>query len=218
MDGATAMQYVLDNNIEGAICECGVAEGRCPKIFIETLQKNNTTRDIYMYDTYKGLTEPGEFDYTVDGNHMFTMSRDDLLNAWKTNIIDETTNNFCYYPLEKVKANIDSTGYPQDHLHYIIGDVLETLKDVKNIPDKIALLRLDTDWYESSKFELEQMYDKVTPGGVIIFDDYYLWNGQRKATDDFFQSRNIQYTFTIPPDNNGNVASIIKIIPDATFN
>ena len=218
MDGATAMQYVIDNNIEGAICECGVYEGRYPKIFIETMQKNNTARDIYMYDTYKGLTEPCEFDYTVDGNHMFTMSRDEVLNTWKKNVIDETTNNFCYCPLDKVKANIDSTGYPQDNLHYIVGDVLETLKDVKNIPDKIALLRLDTDWYESSKFELEQMYDKVTPGGVIIFDDYYLWNGQRKATDDFFQSRNIQYTFTNPPGNDGNVASIIKIVPAASFN
>ena len=85
---------------------------------------------------------------------------------------------------------------------------METLKDKTKIPEKIAILRLDTDWYESSKYELEQMYDNVVIGGVIIFDDYYHWDGQRRATDDFFESRNIKYKFK----NIGNhkTAAIIK--------
>jgi hypothetical protein len=67
---------------------------------------------------------------------------------------------------------------------------------------------LDTDWYESSKYELEQMYDNVVIGGVIIFDDYYHWDGQRRATDDFFLNKNINYDFV----NLGNnkTAAIIK--------
>ena len=63
---------------------------------------------------------------------------------------------------------------------------METLQNNENIPDKIAILRLDTDWYESSKFELETLYNNVVSGGVIIFDDYYHWDGQRRAVDDFF--------------------------------
>ena len=107
---------------------------------------------------------------------------------------------WCYSPLEKVKDRLN----PQDKLHYIVGDVMETLKDKTNIPDKIAILRLDTDWYESSKYELEQMYDNVVTGGVIIFDDYYHWDGQRRATDDFFKSKNISYDFL----NIGNCKTI----------
>jgi hypothetical protein len=101
-----------------------------------------------------------------------------------------------------------STGYPENKLHYIVGDVMETLQDKKNIPDKIAILRLDTDWYESSKYELEQLYDNVVSGGVIIFDDYYHWDGQRRATDDFFVSRNISYNFV--DIGNDKTAAIIK--------
>jgi O-methyltransferase len=69
-------------------------------------------------------------------------------------------------------------------------------------------LQLDIDWDESSKYELEQIYDNVVPGVVIIFDDYYHWDGQRRATDDFFKSRNINYNFV----NIGNfkTAAIIK--------
>jgi len=71
-------------------------------------------------------------------------------------------------------------------------------------------LRLDTDWYESSKYELEQMYDNVVSGGVIIFDDYYHWNGQRKATDDFFASKNLKYDFV--NIGNNKTSAIIKIV------
>ena len=83
-----------------------------------------------------------------------------------------------------------------------------TLKDKSKIPSKIAILRLDTDWYESSKFELEQMYYNVVKGGLIIFDDYYHWDGQRRATDDFFRKIGIQYDFV--DIGNCKTSAIIK--------
>jgi hypothetical protein len=98
------------------------------------------------------------------------------------------TNEWCFASLEYVKNRLKSTGYPENKLHYIVDDVMETLKDKTNIPEKISILRLHTDWYESSKFELECMYENVVNGGIIIFDDYYHWNGQQKATDDFFKN------------------------------
>ena len=208
MDGADAIKYILQNNIEGVIVECGVQTGRIELMWINELMNSNVIRDIYMYDTFSGLTKPSEYDYTCPNSKIFNMDKDDVLNNWKTQIINEKTNNWCFTPLEQVKNTLNITGYPESNLHYIIGDVMETLKDKSNIPEKIAILRLDTDWYESSKFELEQMYDNVVSGGVIIFDDYYLWDGQRRATDEFFEKINVKYNFV----NLGNnqTAAIIK--------
>ena len=208
IDGEGTIKYILNNNIEGVLVECGVDTGMFEEIWINELIKNNTVRDIYLYDTFTGLTEPGENDYTCKDAVLFNMSKENVHNEWKSKIINETTNNWCYTPLEIVKNRLNSKGYPENKLHYIVGDVMETLKNKKNIPEKIAVLRLDTDWYESSKYELEQMYDNVVCGGVIIFDDYYHWEGQRKATDDFFKKINMNYQFI--NINNGKTAAIIK--------
>ena len=208
IDGAESIKYILENNIEGVIVECGVEFGRFEKIWINELIKNNTLRDIYLYDTFAGLTEPGENDYTCKDAVLYNVTKEHVHNEWKSKIINENTNSWCYTSLDTVKNTLNSTGYPENKIHYIVGDVLESLKDNKNIPEKIAILRLDTDWYESSKFELEKLYDSVVVGGLIIFDDYYHWDGQRKATDDFFKSRNINYEFV--NTNNGKTSVIIK--------
>jgi hypothetical protein len=208
MDGADAVNYILQNNIEGCIIECGVESGNFEHIWINELMKNNSVRDIYLFDTFGGLVEPTEYDYTCKDAKLYQMNKDEVYTTWKNNVIDEKVNNWCYTPLDKVKQRLNSTGYPENNLHYVVGDVMETLKDKTTIPEKIAILRLDTDWYESSKYELEQMYDNVVKGGIIIFDDYYHWDGQRRATDDFFKNRNINYNFV----NIGNfkTAAIIK--------
>jgi hypothetical protein len=208
MDGADAINYILSNNIEGVIIECGVETGAFEYIWINELIKNNTVRDIYLYDTFGGLTEPGEYDYTCATSIHYSMNKEEVYNTWKNHTITEKINGWCYTPLEHVQNRLNSTGYPQNNIHYIVGDVMETLKDKTKIPEKIAILRLDTDWYESSKFELEQMYDNVVTGGVIIFDDYYHWDGQRRATDDFFNSINIKYDFV--DICNGKTSAIIK--------
>jgi hypothetical protein len=208
MDGVDAIKYILKKNIQGAIVECGVDSGYFEYIWINELMKNNAVRDIYLYDTFTGLVKPSEFDYTCKTAILYSMNKDEVYNHWKNNIIDEKTNKWCYTPLEKVQDRLNSTGYSQTNLHYVVGDVMETLKDKTKIPDKIAILRLDTDWYESSKYELEQMYDNVVIGGVIIFDDYYHWDGQRRATNEFFESRNIKYNFK--NIGNNKTAAIIK--------
>ena len=208
MDGKAAIQYILNNNIEGVIIECGVDSGDFEYLWISELMKNNVVRDIYLYDTFGGLVEPSEFDYTRDDAVIYKMSKEKVHSEWKARIVTDKINSWCYTPLAKVQQRLNATGYPQDKLHYIVGDVMETLRDIVTIPEKIAILRLDTDWYESSKYELEQMYDNVVVGGVIIFDDYYHWDGQRRATDDFFKSKNITYDFV----NMGNnkTAAVIK--------
>ena len=208
MDGIDAIKYIIENNINGCIIECGVDTGYMEYIWINELKRLGQVREIYMYDTFDGLTKPSENDYTCPDARLYKMNKDEVHNTWKGQIINEKINRWCYTPLEKVKEYLNSTNYPQSNLHYIVGDVMETLKDKTNIPKNIAILRLDTDWYESSKYELEQMYDNVVIGGVIIFDDYYHWNGQRKATDDFFNKLGLTYNFT--NIGNNKTAAIIK--------
>lgn len=209
MDGADAVSYILQNNIQGDIVECGVGDGHFEHIWINELMKHDCIRHIYLYDTFAGLVKPSEHDYTCSNACIYQMNKDEVYHTWKRNVVNEKVNNWCYTPLEQVQNRLHETGYPEKNLHYVVGDVMETLKDTMTIPAKISILRLDTDWYESSKYELEQMYDNVVKGGVIIFDDYYHWNGQRKATDDFFSSKDIQYDFV----NLGNqkTSAIIKI-------
>lgn len=133
------------------------------------------------------------------------MTATEVKEHW-SNRVTQFGNNWCYCPLETVQQRLYQTGYPKHMLHFVKGDVMETLRIT--VPEKIAILRLDTDWYESSKFELEMMYDKVSPGGVVIFDDYYLWEGQRRATDEFFQARGIEPNLV--NIGNGKTAAMIK--------
>ena len=208
MDGAEAVRYILANKIQGAIVECGVMSGNVEYIWIQELQQHNAERDIYLYDTFAGLTQPGEYDYTTDSATLYKMDASTVFTTWENHRIDNIKNGWCYTPLEQVQSRLNSTGYPESRLHYIVGDVMVTLQDSNNIPDQIAILRLDTDWYESSKIELEKMYNNVVKGGVIIFDDYYHWDGQRRATDDFFKSIGISPSYVNMED--GQTAAIIK--------
>jgi hypothetical protein len=206
MDKEAAVQYVIKNNIDGVFIECGVGDGQFERIWINELKKYNTVRDIYMYDTFSGLTMPGKYDYTCE-KASWNMNKDEVLKTWEKQIIDDKTNGWCYTPLEKVKESLEMTGYPSNKLHYIVGDVLQTLQHPENIPDKIAILRLDTDWYESSKFELEKLYPNVVKGGVVIFDDYLHWDGQRRATDEYFANIGESHQFV---KINDTVAAMIK--------
>ena len=172
------------------------------------IENNIPTRDIYLYDTFAGLVEPSKYDYTCKDTVLDTKNSEEVYENWKEQIITSNINNWCYTHIEKVKSNLYSTGYPQDKLHFIVGNTIETLQIKENIPEKIAILQLDTDWYESSKVEIEKLYNNVVVGGVIIFDDYYHWDGQRRAVDEFFKSINIDYKFI--KINNNKTGAIIK--------
>jgi predicted O-methyltransferase YrrM len=97
---------------------------------------------------------------------------------------DET--GWCYASLDQVSQNFAAAGLSTKTSHFVKGDVMETLKD--NLPEQISVLRLDTDWYESTRFELEVLYPRLSKGGVLIIDDYGHWSGSRKATDEYFSS------------------------------
>ncbi len=99
--------------------------------------------------------------------------------------------------MENVKNNCEKSNLDIKSFHFIKGDVCETLKDTKNIPKEIAILRLDTDWYESTKVELEVLYPKLSHKGVLIIDDYGHWEGARKAVDEYFSSASYKPLFNV---------------------
>ena len=91
--------------------------------------------------------------------------------------------------VDDVRSLMAATGYPIDKLVFHIGRVEDTI-ELADISE-IALLRLDTDWYDSTKFQLQNLFDRVRTGGIVIFDDYGFWEGHKKAVDEFLSTANL---------------------------
>lgn len=180
----SASKYVATNGIEGAFVECGVwRSGSSMAMALTLLDLNVKDRSFYLYDTFTGMTEPSEDDIDLHS----VRAREILDNTPK----EEGNSFWCIASLDDVKANMASTSYPEKLINYIQGDIVETLKIHQNIPDKIALLRLDTDWYQSTKVELEVLYPRLVKGGICIIDDYGHWQGARKAVTEYFENQGL---------------------------
>jgi len=162
------------NNIKGDIVECGVWRGG--QIISAWLANKTTDRDFWLFDTFQGMTPPTIDDYKLnpDGSKGY---------AHESGKAKAGYDNWCRAELQEVVNNINPF-IPQRQTHYVVGDIRETLKNPKNIPQQIALLRLDTDWYESTLSELTHLWPMVTPGGICVLDDYNSWQGSKKAFHD----------------------------------
>ena len=182
-----AIEYINVNNIEGDIVECGVWKGGSIGACLLTLLKlNKIDTKIWLYDTFEGMNKPTEFDLDINGRLASDrMKNEDVETSWL----------WAKAEVDVVKENVGSYGYPNEKINFIKGIVEETLLSNK-IPDKISLLRLDTDWYASTKIELEVLYPRLVSGGVLIIDDYGHWGGCRKAVDDFFESMEFKPFFS----------------------
>lgn len=180
-----AVEYALRRKVPGALVECGVWRGGMVLAMILTLQENGVDdRDVYLYDTFEGMTTPSKDDVAVlDGESAVTTweaAQATGERPWEAFFGEES------FSLEGVQNVIYGTGYPPKHIHFVVGAVEETLPDAA--PEAIALLRLDTDWYESTRHELVHLYPRLSDGGVLIIDDYGHWLGCRKAVDEYFAS------------------------------
>jgi O-methyltransferase len=173
-----AVRHVVAHRVPGAIVECGVWKGGSMMMAALALAElGDTSRDLYLYDTFGGMAEPREIDVSSHTGEVAAQSWRELA---KGDVVD-----WCYSPLDEVRRNLASTGYPQERIHYVQGKVEETIPGT--IPGEIALLRLDTDWYDSTYHELRHLYPLVSPNGVVIIDDYGYWEGARQATDDYLR-------------------------------
>ena len=177
-----AVRHVVKNAIPGAIVECGVWRGGSMMLVAHALKHfGDTARELYLYDTYDGMTRPEDVDVDFDGNPM--------KRVWDEARKDGKVIGYGG-AVEVVTSYLKATGYPMDKMHFVAGDVLETIPNT--LPGAIAILRLDTDWYKSTLHELVHLYDLLSPQGVLIIDDYGWCRGARQATDEFFAGRDFK--------------------------
>jgi hypothetical protein len=179
----SAVRYLSQRRLPGAIVECGVWKGGSMMAVAKTLlATGDTSRALYLFDTFEGMTKPSEKDSTQFEPDLPQAKYEQL----KT---DSGVCRWSYAPMEEVQKNMFSVGYPAKAIHFVKGPVEETIPG--NAPESIALLRLDTDFYESTRHELIHLFPRLVQGGVIIIDDYGHWEGQRVAVEEYFRENGV---------------------------
>ena len=173
-----AINHVSNQNILGDFVECGVWKGGNLILFNMMNNKKNLDRNIYGYDTFEGMSRPTDHDTKFKGIQ--------AINKYKATIKSDT--GWCKSTLDEVEENI-SKEFPNNNTKLIKGKVEDTLLIENNIPQKISILRLDTDFYESTKVELEVLFPRLEKGGILILDDYGHWMGSKKAVDEYFKTK-----------------------------
>jgi O-methyltransferase len=176
-----AVRYCVKGAVDGSFVECGVWRGGSVLTMAQTLiDLGAANREIYLYDTFEGMTEPTEQDTSPYQEPASQTWRDSGGEPWKDLLFDGDRNS-----VDAVRGLLVGSGYPEDLLRFVQGPVETTIPET--VPESIALLRLDTDWYESTWHELEHLYPRLSPGGVLIIDDYGHWDGCRRAVDEYFE-------------------------------
>ena len=178
-----AFKYVVQNQIQGDLVECGVWRGGNLILFAKLLEEYKINKDIFGYDTFEGMSTPSRIDVNLKGKLAI-----DLLQKEKKNENLENTM-WAYSSIDSVKKNFNKSIKVNQKLNLIKGNIIDTLKVKENLPLKISILRLDTDFYESTQIELEILFPLLSKGGVLIVDDYGQWFGARKAVDEYFYKK-----------------------------
>ena len=182
-----ATKHIDECLIAGDIVECGVWAGG--SIIASKLAQDKTFhRNFWLFDTFEGMTKPTIEDGVV-AQKVFDL---------------ETKNgkdsNWLKISKEVVQKNIIDTTGDDNFCNYISGPIEETLISQKaSLPNQIAILRIDTDWHDSTMAALENLFQLVVPGGVVILDDYGFWEGSRLAAENFFKKQSFK-PFLIPVD------------------
>jgi O-methyltransferase len=164
-----------DRNIGGDLVECGVYKGghmMAARAYMKCMDM--IPRRCWLFDTFAGMTRPQPVDFKVRNGRP-------AMDHWRRD------GNRCNNAgLSEVKANFERFSLLDEYVRFVEGPVEKTLRDRRNLPYSIAHLRLDTDWYASTKVELEVLYPRLVEGGALVIDDYGFWDGARRATDEYF--------------------------------
>jgi len=174
-----SVRYVVKHSVPGDIVECGVWKGGSMMAAALVLMSLGEERKLCLFDTFEGMPPPTTVDVDYIGEPAAELM--DRLDRENTGILGT---------LQEVRHNLSLTGYPDHHVSYIKGKVEDTIP--ANAPEQIALLRLDTDWYESTYHELQHLFPRISVGGVLILDDYGHWAGARKAVDQYIEENKLK--------------------------
>ena len=176
-----SINYVSTNNIEGDFVECGVWKGGNLILYNLLNKKKNLNRKVYGYDTFEGMSVPSVFDFKEKN-----LSKTYINNFYKKK--NSKSGGWSKSTIDEVKKNIQKESC-LDNIKLIKGKVENTLLNNDNLPKKISILRLDTDFYESTKIELEVLFPRLEKNGILIIDDYGFKTGARKAVDEYFKKK-----------------------------
>ena len=172
-----SVRYVLRNDILGGLLECGVYKGGSMMTIALTLMAEGVTdRELFLLDTFEGMPAPDERDIDLLGKP--------ASEEFSKNKLSDVSSTWVNASLEDVKQTMALTGYPMERINFVKGLVENTIPE--KAPERIALLRLDTDWYKSTIHELIHLYPRLAPKGIAIIDDYGHFKGARKAVDEYF--------------------------------
>ena len=183
------VSHVNEQELEGDIVECGVWMGGATVTMMFAQLKSKHERDFWLFDTFSGLPPPSKKDDERSKRIYKQVITGTAHSRQRSGLV--LNGKWNYGPKPIVKNLIRSTGYSLDKVHLVEGKVEDTLRST-HLPDKIAILRLDTDWYSSTKVELDLLWDRLISGGLLYIDDYCAWGGARKAVDEFFGKRGLQ--------------------------
>jgi O-methyltransferase len=173
-----ACKHAIEQGIDGDFVECGVWRGGNALLAAEIFRMYKAhDRKVYMFDTFKGMTPPTEADAKIS-------TGESVLPKFLSKQKDDH-NEMYYASLDQVRENFAKRGLLASNVIFVPGDVLQTL-DGREVPARISVLRLDTDWYESTRKELEVLYPRLSLGGTLIVDDYGHFAGSKKAVDEYF--------------------------------
>jgi O-methyltransferase len=180
-----ACKHAVLAEINGAFVETGVWRGGVALAAKMIFENYKSKKEVYLFDTFQGMTRsPTEIDVKNRARQM-----------WKKNPVKRFNENlkknqsdWAFASIEDVRSNFINAKVDLKGVNFIKGDVVETLKLNENIPNNICVLRLDTNFYESTKMEIETLYPRLELGGSLLLDDYGSWEGSKKATDDYLNS------------------------------
>lgn len=155
--------------IKGSIVECGVWRGGMIAAMAEIFGSN---RNYYLFDSFEGLPAAKQIDGIAALN-------------WQANSNNPGYHDNCRAEMDyAIKAMEMALPGSEKNVFIKKGWFHETMV-AENLPDEIAVLRLDADWYDSTMTCLSALFNRVVSKGLIIIDDYYTWDGCSRAVHDF---------------------------------
>ncbi len=174
-----SIKYISEKKIKGDFVECGIFKGGSLGLMAHYAQKYQIDCKVFGYDTF----EVGFLKSSLN-------SKDISIKGKK---IEPETKIDNFYPTKNEVEQILKKFFTDEKYSpkLIKGDILKTLKEEKNIPNNISLLRMDTDLYSTTKLQLETLYPKLEKGGVLHIDDYGMCPGVKAAVDEYFGNQTI---------------------------
>jgi len=186
-----AAREVVEQSIPGTAVECGVARGGSAATIATALSETDPSREVLLFDTFEGLPAP-------------TRENPDYDRAVRL-------TGGCRGEMQEVDELFHRLGLRNYRL--IQGMFQDTLPQADT--GEISLLHIDGDWYESTRACLENLWDRVSDGGIVQIDDYGEWQGCKKAVDEFFGGRAIDVRLQYVDPSARRLVKLRKQVPSS---